>query len=410
MNILYQVSYVPSLIRTRPYNFIRGLIRRGHSITLATLWETENDRRCIDDLSKLNSLDVIAFRINRVRIINNLVDAFFSGTPLQANYSWKSELANAIKNEILNKEYDVFHCEHLRGARYGLYIQKEFERKDINIPVVYDSVDSISLIYARAVKSTRNFLWRWITRFELPRTRRYESLLTTKFKNILVTTSIDKENLIKLSQQLGRGLNKSLGEHINVVSNGVALDYFDFFSGERQSNTIIFSGKMSYHANYSMALYLINEVMPLIWSRQSDAQLFVVGKSPSKKIRALASNDYRIMVTGFVPDLRPYLQKATVAVVPLLYGSGIQNKILEAMACGTPVVVSSLAARPLHDSAKDAMIIVDDPQATADAILNILNDKGLQERLSNSGRKYVERFHDWNNSVEKLEKIYNKAQ
>ncbi|NIW43885.1 MAG: glycosyltransferase, partial [Gammaproteobacteria bacterium] len=106
--------------------------------------------------------------------------------------------------------------------------------------------------------------------------------------------------------------------------------------------TVVITGKMSYHANITMAVYLAEEIMPRVWAERPGVQLEIVGKDPSPEVQNLGEHK-NVSVIGGVPDLRPYIQKATVAAAPILYGVGIQNKVLEAMACGTPVVVTPQA-------------------------------------------------------------------
>ena len=140
------------------------------------------------------------------------------------------------------------------------------------------------------------------------------------------------------------------------------------------SETIVFSGKMSYHANISMARYLVAEIMPRIWKTRPAARLYIVGKDPSSDFKELQSNPL-ITVTGTVDDIRPYLWRATVSVVPLLYGAGIQNKILEAMATGTPVVTTSRALSALHAQAGTELLAADDPDEFSQAVLGLIEDR-----------------------------------
>ena len=141
---------------------------------------------------------------------------------------------------------------------------------------------------------------------------------------------------------------------ISVLPNGVDLGYF--YVGEelkREPATLVISGKMSYHANVSMTLEMVREILPVIWDQRPETKLWIVGKDPPREIQELGQHP-KITVTGTVPDIRPYLQNATIAVAPITYGAGIQNKVLEAMACATPVVASSQAVSALNTiSGKD---------------------------------------------------------
>src|SRR5581483_774337 len=122
-----------------------------------------------------------------------------------------------------------------------------------------------------------------------------------------------------------------------------------------QSGTVLFTGKMSYHANEATALHLARQIMPLVWERCPNAKLVIAGKDPSPAIRHL-SRDPRVIVTGFVEDLRPFFWSATVVAAPLVYGTGIQNKVLEAMACGVPVVASPAACEGIGATAGQTLV------------------------------------------------------
>ena len=158
-----------------------------------------------------------------------------------------------------------------------------------------------------------------------------------------MTSSEDRAALQELTARYGGADEVKL---VEVLPNGVDLNYFAPQNLPRQGETIVFSGKMSYHANVASVLYLVHEIMPIVWRERPSVGLWVVGQSPTRAVQALA-RDERVKVTGFVPDLRPYLAQAAVAVSPIRYGVGIQNKVLEAMAMGTPVVTSPRACQAL---------------------------------------------------------------
>jgi glycosyltransferase involved in cell wall biosynthesis len=135
-------------------------------------------------------------------------------------------------------------------------------------------------------------------------------------------------------------------------------------------------------------------------------RLWIVGKDPPAEVKRLAE-DPGVEVTGTVADLRPFLQTATVAVAPLAYGVGIQNKILEAMACGTPVVTTSPGLAALGAVPNQDLLVADDPGAFADAVVALLRDPARCESVGNSGRRYVEANHAWPSIAAQLEEVYH---
>ena len=197
---------------------------------------------------------------------------------------------------------------------------------------------------------------------------------------------------------------------ITILPIGVDLEAFTPNYGTRSENTIVMTGKMSYHANITGALFLLEFVMPHVWSIRPDVRVQLVGANPSPEIRALALRfSGKVDVTGTVPDVAPYLQAATVAVAPITYGAGIQSKVLEAMACATPVVSSPQAISALKNiSPNHDLIVGETPIEIAEGILKLLENREMRQIIGAAGRKYVEFNHGWEAVVMLLEEIYRK--
>jgi glycosyltransferase involved in cell wall biosynthesis len=194
-----------------------------------------------------------------------------------------------------------------------------------------------------------------------------------------------------------------------VLSNGVDLDNYRRPDRiKKEPDTIIFSGKMSYHANITMAAYLVDEIMPRVWQERPNVRVVIVGKDPSSAIRRFAENP-KITVTGTVEDIRPFLWKASVAVVPLIYGAGIQNKILEAMAAGTPVIGTSRTLPALCAVAGKDLLVADTPEAFAAQILLLMANQNLYNEIGHNGLAYVAKYHDWNSIAGQLVEIYQQT-
>lgn len=390
MRILFVVPYTPTPIRVRPYSFLRFLAQRGHEVTLATLWENESERAALTQLER-EGFRVLAEPLTRNHKLKNAARALLRGVPLQSEFCVNPQLRARILSAIDEHAIEVAHVEHLRGAYYGLAIQQASA-----VPVVWDSVDCISHLFQQAAQRSRSRTGRWMARFELAKTRTYEGWLARQFPRVLVTSPTDQQALSALAHGLA---------HISTVSNGVDLGYFCPIENASSLNTIVYSGKMSYHANVTAALYLAQEIMPLVWQRNPSAKLVIAGSRPPAAIQSL-SRDPRITVTGYVDDLRQPLRQATVAVAPVLYGAGIQNKVLEAMACGTPVIATSQAVSALSIEGGQDCLVADSAVALAEAIVSVLNNSTLRAQLSAGGRTFVEQHHDWRTLVAQLEQHY----
>ena len=185
-----------------------------------------------------------------------------------------------------------------------------------------------------------------------------------------------------------------------VIGNGVDSDYFrpDFDGAEvaPEPDTVIFSGKLSYIANANAAGYLLTEVLPLLRRLRPEARVILAGASPSASLRRLAARVGGVEVTGYVADLRPSLRRAAVAICPVRLGAGIQNKALEAMAMGRPVVLSPLAARPLAEAVDaGAAFVADSPSDYAARCAELLANSATDRQAGARGRRYVMENHRW---------------
>lgn len=394
MNILFVAPYTPSPIRVRPYQFIRHLAQRGHAITLVC---------AADNAAALTELRaicrrVVAVPVRRTDHLLAYAHALPSELPLQAAHCLTPAMVAAVAHEIKQGTHHVIHIEHLRAAEI---VRAALRQCGDGPPAVLDAVDSITLLFERTLRRGANLSSRLRALVDLARTRRYEAAYPHRFAAIAVTSPEDRWALLTLN----RTLDRPGGSPIIVAPNGVDLAYFQPYTGPRQPHHLVFTGKMSYHANEAAARYFIEEIMPRVWAKRAEVTVTLAGAEPGPRLRAYA-RDPRITVTGAVPDLRPYLTEATLAVAPIRYGVGVQNKVLEAMATATPVITVrqatvALSAQPGHD-----LIVAGDTTDFVHAILTLLADEERRAAIGQAGRRYVEQHHNWLHSVGRLEDVY----
>ena len=400
------IPYTPSLIRTRSFNIALNLARRGHAVTLAAPWESaedlENQRRLSEE-----GIRILTARLTRSGVARNLLGAAASDGPLQSAYSWSEDLFRQIAQALaVAPSPDAIHLEHLRSARYGMALACLPSAGTGFPPVVWDSVDCISLLFERTLRFSHSALRRVIALLELPRTRRWEGHLVRRFSRVLATSQEDADALERLTRTGGTGPSPS----VTVIPNGVDLTFFSPGEAAREAEEILLTGKMSYHANVAAAVQLVRVIMPLVWASRPKVRVVLAGKSPTREVRDLERiRPGFVTVTGTVPDLRPYLRRATAAVTPLVYGVGVQNKVLEAMACATPVIATPQAASPFAIASGQEIMIAETPEAFSAAILKVLGDEPLRRRLGQNGRRYVEQHHDWGAMAGRLEEVYAAA-
>lgn len=395
LRVLFVSPYIPSLIRVRPYNFIKYLARQGHQVTLLALIPPGEDTSALPQLKEW-CVDVQTVSQPRWRTLFNAGKALPSfGTPLQAAYSRSPEMNALVKQTVGKNQFDVLHVEHMRGA--------ELVNGVTCLPIVFDSVDSITLLFEKVLQGGPSLKYRLMAGIEDKRNRRYEGALTGRFSRVLVTSPQDKATIVELSAN-----TPDAEKNVVVIPNGVDLDYFNPLDTPREEETLVFSGKMSYHANVAAATDLVTQVMPLIWHHRPKVKLTLVGKDPTPGLLQLANNP-RIVVTGTVPDMRPYIGGAAVAVLPMRYGVGIQNKVLEAMAMATPVITTSATLGALQAHVDRDLLAADTPAEIAQLALILLENSDLRRKIGNAGREYIQLHHDWNMAAQKLAGIYEAA-
>jgi glycosyltransferase involved in cell wall biosynthesis len=384
LKILFVTPYVPTA-RLRPHYFIKQIANKGHSITVVCLVQPNWEFRFIDDLYPLCEAAYPVFP--------NLLNQYFQGIislpsriPFSVAFSSSYEL-NTLLQQILRKgKFDLIHTEFIRAAQYTAQINV--------IPKLFDAVDSLTLAYDRALKNRyTRFAHRVLAFEEWLKLRYYEPRMLQHFDRAIVSSPADQVYLT------GNVTN------VDVVPNGVDLEYFHWYDCDIEVKSLVFLGKMNYYVNIDSIFYFKKYIYPLIKAKQPKVSLSIVGWNPTKSILSLA-RDSSVIIIGGVPDVRPYLARATVAIAPMISGSGIQNKILQAMAVGTPVVSTSLACQALQVINGEHLIIADTPQDFADAVTNLLNDKKLQKKLSINARRYVVEFHNWEIIGHQLEDIY----
>lgn len=410
MRVLFVAPYAPTRIRVRTFGFIRELARQ-HEVTVVALAHG-SDRPAAADIEELRSLGVTILLVHEpryappLRALRSVVRPAMV-RPLQVEFAAAPLLRAAIEREISSGRYDVLHVEHIRGL--GALPAA------VSLPVVWDAVDCVSLLFEESARAATNPLLRLVSPLEAQRLRAYERRQLPRFERVLITSERDKQALLALRPHAGHPRDEAKNatvptgsERIVVLPHGLDRSYFLPYHGPREQGEVIFSGKMSYHANIAGARLLAERVMPLIWRTHPEAHLTIAGAHPAASVRRLA-RDRRITVTGYVPDMRPLIASAQVSVSPLPYAVGIQNKILEAMALRTPVVASASAARGLDAVAGQDLLVGESAEELASAVCRVLEQPTLAEALADAGARYVDSHHDWSAIVDQLTATYERV-
>jgi len=259
---------------------------------------------------------------------------------------------------------------------------------------VVDLVDALSASFARRAARERGPLG-MIVAAEAARLLRYENELVRRGLTCLVVAESERAPLA------GR-------EAVRVVPNGVDLAAFAYVEDGRPPARLVFAGNLGYFPNVDAAAFLARDVLPRVRAAVPGAELRLVGARPARRVRALAGAA-GISLAASVPAMAPELAAATVAVVPLRAGSGLQNKVLEAMAAGTPVVATPRAVAGLALRAGEEVLVADDAAGLAAAAVALLGDPARARAQARAARALVERRYRWEDSAAGVEAAWRAA-
>jgi polysaccharide biosynthesis protein PslH len=329
----------------------------------------------------------------------NLFRALWDKKPFQVHYFRVPALPAIIELLVAKHHIEVSLVQLIRMA--------------VNMPKnakpaqVLDYMDAFSVNMSRRA-ALSPFYFKPIVALEARRLRNYETKVATDYQGLCIISTDDQAQF-----------EKSLQERIVVISNGVDESFFSYddkaitlssaghLPAIPQAIDLIFTGNMQYFPNVQAARYIIEQLMPVLLTEFPQLQLYIVGIDPDPVLLRLG-NDH-IHLTGYVPDVRPYLHRAKVFVAPLFSGSGLQNKLLEAMAMGVPVVTTWQANRALGAAACDAILLAESAEQFIAHIRNLLTDAAMANSIGQAGRTHVQAHFSWKNASQQLVQLCTAA-
>ena len=369
--------------RVRAFHSLRHLACR-HEVTVLAPLRSEEEAKAGEGLAE-HCHSYKAEQLGRSRALTQMVLCLPTRKPSSLGYFHSASLARWARAELEAGAFDLVfvHCSSV--AHYVL--------GENSVPKVLDFVDMDSqkwLDYA-PVKS-----WPLSVGYGLEgrKLQAWERHLADRFDVCTVTTRREAES----ARAIG------ITTPVEVFPNGVDLDFFTPGSEPYEEDHICFVGRMDYFPNQQCMAAFCAEVLPRIRQLRPAARLTIVGANPTAAVRKLAEIE-GVTVTGTVDDVRPYVRRAAIAVAPLSIARGTQNKILEAMALGTPVVASDLAAAGVDAVPGEHLLAAGTPEGLAKAVAGLLSDPAERTRLAEAGRRRVETCHSWDAAMTRLDEI-----
>ena len=391
MKILFLSPTVPFPLtdggRIRVYNLLKQIAQKS-DVTLLALETQPTDA---DGVVELQALGVQVHLVPNAPTLppvsfSTLLKAFFKRQPITVARYDVPAYRRKLRELLGNETFDLVHYEMFHTAQF---------HTETDLPGVLSQQNVDSAIWRRLCSETANPFYKFAYWTQQLAFQRYERVLSPKFDAVTCTSDIDAAVFEQYCST----------DAIEIIPNGVDITHYQpDFAAEAPAH-LIYIGSMDWYPNEDAVAFFTDEVFPRIQEKVPDVKFSIVGGNPSGRVQKLAERD-GVVVTGRVPEIKPYFAEATVFVVPLRIGSGTRLKILEALAMGKAIVSTSVGAEGLDLKNGEEIFIADEPDAFADAVTQLLTDAELRRRIGENGRARVEQDYDWRRIGEKLHILY----
>lgn len=361
-----------------------------HEVHILAYVRTDEEMRLALELQKICDVTVIPLRRSKPRQFVDLANAFFSGKSFIVTRDFRDEMQRKLDELIDRFRPDVIHIDHLQMA--------QFVKFGGSYKTVLDHHNVESMIIKRIAETSESKPARLYARMEWPKLQRYELDICRKCDLVLTVSEEDKSTLLNLNSSL---------VNIESVPIGVDIHYFQPVERRSGSRNILSIGTMYWPPNVDSMLYFCRDIFPLVRNQIQNCTLTIAGQRPVESIQTLA-NDPAITVPGYIDDVREIARDCGAFIVPLRSGSGVRVKILNALAMGLPIVSTSIGVEGLDMESGTHLLIADNPEDFADAVVNVLSNASLADKLSRNGRALVCEKYSWEGVGERLLGLYGK--
>ncbi len=400
MNILFICAFIPypphGGAYQRTYNLLKH-IAKENNVYLIGFVKEKNDPENAAYLEKICK-KVYAFHLpddwSKVSLVKSLFLNLFSPLPYTVQKYYSKEARQTIAELIQGVNFDILHCDMIDLAGYI------YDYNPKATVLVNHNVESTLML--RQAEVEKNPFKKWYFYLQYKKLLRYERKMCPMFNCCAAVSELDKQQLQLISPQA----------RFSVVPNGVDVDYFRPQNSELRTpnSELIFAGRTDWLPNIDGLNFFCQEIFPLIKKEVKDARLTIIGKTRLNKVGAIHELPLQtakdVTHLGFVEDVRPYIGKAAVYVVPLRIGGGTRLKILDAMAMGKAIVSTSIGAEGIDVTHGKNILIADTPEYFSKQVIRVLNDSNLRESLGKEGRKLVEEKYSWDIIGKKMDEIY----
>jgi glycosyltransferase involved in cell wall biosynthesis len=412
MHILLLTQIVPyppdSGPKVKTFQVLRYLAERGHHVTLACFVRHQEERHLQCLRPYCAEIHAVPLHRSRWEDVRAYAHSLRSGLPFLVTRDAKADMYQLVRQLVRTQHFDIVHADQLTMAQFALAVRNAPSAKRGSPAIVFDAHNAVWTIVERLRQGAPPFM-RPVLSLEARRIRHYEGSLIEEFDHTLAVSSIDQQALLRGAANSG-GKNLlafNLQSKISIIPISVDCVSLQPVRSVSGSFNILTVGTLFYPPNADGVRWFMRQVFPLVRQSIPDAHLTIVGPHPPKDmVQAAAHSSHAITVTGYVPELMPYFESTAVMVVPVRAGSGMRVRILEALARGMPVVTTTTGVEGIEAIDGEHLLVADQPDEFAQAVVRLLENKELAERLGRNGRSLIEDKYDWQVVLPKLETVY----
>jgi sugar transferase (PEP-CTERM/EpsH1 system associated) len=365
------------------FNEIRHLAAQ-HEVHVFCLGDGAQDLANISGL-QCYAASVTAAPVSELTIKLRALGALFTGRPLSVAALNEAKLHRAIQRKFAELRPDLIIVYSCNMAQFAEHFP--------GVPRIMHFGDLDSLKWRLYAERSRPPL-QWIYAIEWRRLLAYEERIARAFSRSLLHTEAEKRDFERLIP----------GVPVTVIGNGVDLEYFRPAAAAKQPASMVFTGVMNYRPNVDAVVWFCDEILPIVQAQIPGANFTICGSRPARAVRRLAGRR-GITVTGWVPDARPYLDRAEVFVAPLRMARGVQNKLLEALAMGLPCVASMAAWRGTVVAEEEGILVSDDPGEFARHVIDLLRDGARRTEMARRARAAAEANYRWETQLARFDQV-----
>ncbi len=374
----------------RTYNVLKILANR-HKIYFVGFAQDESEFKYIPEIKKFcETVDI--YKVSKTGYSKSFFRLacknLFLRYPLVAQRYFIEEARERIDQILGRHSIDLVHMDMLALGLYrGLL-------KDTPVVLTNHNVESLRLY--RWIEIEKNLLLKSFLFTQYLKLKAFEKRMCRVFNRCIVVSDYDKSYLNHLCGM----------DNFTVVPNGVDIHYFKPESGEVRRNHLVWVGGMTGPYNSDAVDFFIEKIWPVIKYEVPEATIDFAGGGPTQKLRDEASEDKSVQVLGFVPDIRPIVQRGSVFVAPIRTGSGTKIKVLNAMAQAKPVVATTVAAEGIDVAPGENILIADVPEEFAKKVLYLLRNEEIAKQMGEKARELIERKYSWDLIAENIHRVY----